>query len=87
MVSSFGITALHSRKNKEIDLCSDYTNIKFYIRSHNFRLRSWNLAYNVDQGLEDQPRYTFSPAVTYAWAYKGSFFEETAMILFMSTTS
>ena len=36
-------------------------------------------------GLADQPRYSFSPAVTCAQVYEGSFVEEMAIILFTST--
>ena len=67
MVSSFGITALHIRKNKEIDLYSDYTKNKLQtltfaaITSAWISLQGWNLAYNVHHGLADQPRYSFSP--------------------------
>ena len=72
VVSSCGITALDSRKNKEIDLYSDYTKNKLQafafavITSVWISLQSWNLAYNVHHGLADQPRYSFSPAVTFA---------------------
>ena len=93
MVSSFGITALESRKSKEIDLYSDYTKSKLQaltLAAINFvwiSLQSWDLAYSVHHGLADRPRYSFNPAVTCAWMYEGSFIEETATFLFMSTTS
>ena len=72
VVSSFGITALESRKNKEINLYRDYTKNKLQalafaaITSVWFSLHSRNLAYNVHHGLADQPRYSFSLAVTCA---------------------
>ena len=72
MVSSFGITVLESRKSKEIDLYSDYAKSKLQvlilaaITSIWISLQSWNLAYSVHHGLADQPRYSFSPAVTCA---------------------
>ena len=72
VVSSFGITILQSRKNKEIDLYSDYTKNKLQalaftaITSVWISLKSWNLAYNVHYELADQPRYSFSPTVTCA---------------------
>ena len=64
MVSSFGITVLESRKNKEIDLYSDYTKNKLQeltlpaITSVWISLQSWDLAYSVLNGLADQPRYS-----------------------------
>ena len=72
VVCSFEITAIKSRKNKEIDLYSDYTKNKLQalpftaITSVWISLQSWNLAYNVHHGLADQPRYSFSLAVTCA---------------------
>ena len=60
MVSSFGITALESRKNKEIDFYSDYSKNKpealtfAAITSVWISLQSWNLAYNVHHGLADK---------------------------------
>ena len=72
MVSSFGITEIESRESKEIDLYSDYTKNKLRalafaaITSVWISLQSWNLAYNVHHGLADQPKYSFSPAVTCA---------------------
>ena len=59
VVSNFGITALESRKNKEINLYSDYTKNKLQalafvaITSVWISLQSWNLAYNVHHGLAD----------------------------------
>ena len=70
MVSSFGITALESKKSKESDLYSDYTKSKLQvlilaaITSTWISLQSWELAYSVHDGLADQPRYSFSPVVT-----------------------
>ena len=72
VVCSFEISALESRKNKEINLYSDYTKnilqaLAFVIISSVWiSLQSWNLAYNVHHGLADQPRYSFSLAVTCA---------------------
>ena len=72
MVSRFGITALESRKSKEIDLYSDYTKNKLQaltlaaITSVQISLQSWDSAYSAHHGLADQPRYSFSPAVTCA---------------------
>ena len=71
MVSSFGITVLESRKSKEINLYSDYTNklqvlSLAAITSVWISLQSWDLAYSVHHGLADQPMYSFSPAVTCA---------------------
>ena len=72
VVSSFGITALESRKNKEINLYSDYTKNKLQalafvaITSVWISLQSWNLAYNVHHGLADQLRYSFSLVFTCA---------------------
>ena len=60
-MNSFGITVLESRKNKEIDLYSDYTKNKLQvlafaaITSVWISLQSWNLAYNVHHGLAHQP--------------------------------
>ena len=82
VVSSFGITAIESRKNKEIDLYSDYTKNKLQALAFAITtsvwisLQSWNLAYNVHHGLADQPRYSFSLAVTCAQAYEGGFVEK-----------
>ena len=72
MVSSFGITVLESRKNKKIDLYSDYTKNKLQaltlaaITSVWISLQSWDLAYSVHHELVDQPMYSFNPAVTCA---------------------
>ena len=72
VVSSFGITALESRKNKEINLYSDYTKNKLQalafvaITSVWISLKSWNLACNVHHGLADQLRYSFSLVFTCA---------------------
>ena len=72
VVCSFKITMLESRKNKEINLYSDYTKnilqpLAFAaITSVWISLQSWNLAYNVHHGLADQPMYSFSLAVTSA---------------------
>ena len=91
VVSSFGITSLESRKNKEIDLYSDYTKNKLQalafaaMTSIWISLQSWNLAYNVHHGLADQPRYGFCLAVTCAYAYEGGFVEEMAIVLFTYT--
>ena len=91
MVSSFGIAVLESRKSKEINLYSDYTENKPQAltlaakMSVWISLQSWHLAYSVHHGLADQPRYSFSPAVTCAKAYEGGFNEEMVTILFMST--
>ena len=60
VVSRFGITALESRKNKEINLYSDYTKNKpqalafAAITSIWISVQSWNLAYNFHHGLADQ---------------------------------
>ena len=81
MVSSFGITTLESRESKEIELYSDYTKNKLQaltlvvITVIWSSLQSWDLAYSVQYGLADQPRYSFNPAVTCI----------PAMILFTST--
>ena len=70
VMCSFEITVLESRRNKEIDLYSNYTKNKLQvlafaaITSVWISLQSWNLAYNVHHGLADQPRYSFSLAVT-----------------------
>ena len=72
VVCSFEITALESRKNKEIDLYSDYTKNKLQvltlaaITSVWISLQSWKLAYYVHNGLTDQPRCSFSLAGTCA---------------------
>ena len=70
MVSTFWNYSVDSRKkHKEIDVYSDYTKnilqaVTFAaITSVWISLQCWNLAYNVDHGLADQPRYSFSPAV------------------------
>ena len=53
MVSSFGITAIESRKSKEINLYSDYTKIKLQaftvvaITSIRISLQHWDLAYTA----------------------------------------
>ena len=79
MKSSFGITALDSRKSKEINLYSDYTKNKLQaftfavITSIWISLQSWDLAYNVHHGLADQPRFSLHPAVTCTLAYEGGF--------------
>ena len=60
MVCSFEITALESRKSKEIDL---YVTTKNKVQALAFAvissiwisLQSWNLAYNIHHGLADQP--------------------------------
>ena len=58
MVSTFGITVLDSRKNKEINL---YAKNKLQaltfaaITSVWISLQSWDLAYNFHHGLADQP--------------------------------
>ena len=72
MVSGFGITALESRKGKEIDLYSDYIKNKLQaltlatITSFWISLQSLELAYSVHHGLAGLSRYSFSPAITCA---------------------
>ena len=92
VVCSFEITAIESRKNKEIDLYSDYTKNKLQalafaaITSIWISLQSWNLAYNVHHGFADQPRYSCSLAVTCTQVYEGGSVEEMMTILFTFTT-
>ena len=68
-MSSFGITALEMRKDKEIDLYSDYTKNELQalalaaIDSSWISLQSWDLASSGHHGLPDQSRYSFSPTV------------------------
>jgi len=70
---------LERRKNKEIDLYSDYTKNKLQalafaaITSVWIGVQSCNLAYNIHHELADQPRYSISPVVTCAYAYEGRF--------------
>ena len=69
MASSFGVTALDSRKSKEIDLYSDYNKNKLQALTFTAitsRLQSRDLAYNVHHGLAGQPKFSFRPAVTCA---------------------
>ena len=72
MVSGFGITVLESRKSKKSDLYSDYTKSKLLVLTSSaitsvwISLQSWDLAYSAHHGLENQPWYSFSIAVTCA---------------------
>ena len=73
MVSSFGITVLESRENKEINLDSDYTKKYTTVLTFtsitsvwiSYRVEIW-LTINVHHGLADRPRHSFSPVVTCA---------------------
>ena len=93
MVSGFGIITLDSRKSKIIDLYSDYTENKLQvltfaaITSVWISLQRWDLAYNVHHGSANQPRYSVSPVITYAYGYEGGLVEEMMKILLTFTAS
>ena len=93
VVCSFGIIALDSRKNKIIDLYSDYTENKLQaltfeaITSVWISLQCCNLASNVHHGSAHQPSYSSSPVDTCAYGYEGGLVEEMMTILFTFTAS
>ena len=72
MVSNFRITVLDSRKNKEMDLYSNYTKNKLNVLTFTaitsiwISIQSWDLAYNVHHGLADRPSANCRSAVTCA---------------------